>query len=337
MTTSVSGTRNGAVDLHPVDPRAVDTSIPGDSTSVEDAGAMPQVEPMGTAEQVALFGFIAIPLLAILAAIPAVWKRGLGWHDVLIATVMYAVAGHGITVGFHRYFTHGSFKATRRLQIALAIAGSLTIEGPVIRWAADHCRHHAFSDREGDPHSPWRYGETVPALMRGLWWANTEWLFNVEQTSRVRYAPDLTADRNVRRATQRSPHWSRCLCSLRPSSEAYGRCPGREPRRPSSGGRWSVSGCSTTSPGQSTPICHPIGERPFTSRDKSANVWWLAILSMGESWHNLHHADQTCARRGVDRGQPHSTARTIWAVEKLGWASDVRWPRPERLDDRRRQ
>ena len=173
MTTSVSGTRNGAVDLHPVDPRAVDISILGDSTSVEDAGAMPQVEPMGTAEQVALFGFIAIPLLAILAAIPVAWNRGLGWHDVLIATVMYAVAGHGITLGFHRYLTRGSFKATRRFQIALAIAGSLTIEGPVIRWAADRRRHHAFSDREGDPHSPWRYGETVPALMRGLWWAHT--------------------------------------------------------------------------------------------------------------------------------------------------------------------
>ena len=84
-------------------------------------------------------------------------------------------------------------------------------------------------------------------------------------------------------------------------------------------------------------ICHPIGERPFTSRDKSANVWWLAILSMGESWHNLHHADPTCARHGVDRGQLDSTARTIWAFEKLGWPSDVRWPRPERLNDRRRQ
>jgi stearoyl-CoA desaturase (delta-9 desaturase) len=337
MTTSVSGTRNGAVDLHPVDPRAVDTSIPGDSTSVEDAGAMPQVEPMGTAEQVALFGFIAIPLLAILAAIPVAWKRGLGWHDVLIATVMYAVAGHGITVGFHRYFTHGSFKATRRLQIALAIAGSLTIEGPVIRWAADHRRHHAFSDREGDPHSPWRYGETVPALMRGLWWAHTGWLFDVEQTSRVRYAPDLTADRDVRRVHAAFP----ALVAVSVLTAAI------------IGGLWSMSwqGAATAFFWGSlarigllhhvtwsiNSICHPIGERPFTSRDKSANVWWLAILSMGESWHNLHHADPTCARRGVDRGQLDSTARTIWAFEKLGWASDVRWPRPERLDDRRRQ
>ena len=337
MTTSVSGNRNGAVDLHPVDPRVVYTSIPGDSTTVEDAGAMPPVEPMGTAEQVAPFGFIAIPLLAILAAIPVAWKRGLGWHDVLIATVMYAVAGHGITVGFHRYFTHGSFKATRRLQIALAIAGSLTIEGPVIRWAADHCRHHAFSDREGDPHSPWRYGETVPALMRGLWWAHTGWLFDVEQTSRVKYAPDLMADRDVRRVHAAFP----ALVAVSVLTAAI------------IGGLWSMSwqGAATAFFWGSlvrigllhhvtwsiNSICHTIGERPFTSRDQSANVWWLAILSMGESWHNLHHADPTCARHGVDRGQLDSTARTIWAFEKLGWASDVRWPRPERLDDRRRQ
>jgi stearoyl-CoA desaturase (delta-9 desaturase) len=337
MTTSVSGTRNSTVDLHPVDPRAVDTSILGDSTSVEDAGAMPQVERKGTAEQVALFGFIAIPFLAILAAIPVAWNRGLGWHDVLIATVMYAVAGHGITVGFHRYFTHGSFKATRRLRIALAIAGSLAIEGPVIRWVADHRRHHAFSDREGDPHSPWRYGETVPALMRGLWWAHTGWLFDVEQTSRVKYAPDLMADKDVRRVHAAFP----ALVAVSVLTPAI------------IGGLWSMSwqGAATAFFWGSlvrigllhhvtwsiNSICHTIGERPFTSRDQSANVWWLAILSMGESWHNLHHADPTCARHGVDRSQLDSTARTIWAFEKLGWASDVRWPRPERLNDKRRQ
>src|SRR5664280_191306 len=337
MTTSVSGTRNGAVDLHPVDPRAVDTSIPGDSTSVEDAGAMPQVERMGTAEQVALFGFIAIPFLAILVAVPVAWNRGLGWHDVLIATVMYAVAGHGITVGFHRYFTHGSFKATRWLRIALAIAGSLAIEGPVIRWVADHRRHHAFSDRRGDPHSPWRYGETVPALIRGLWWAHTGWLFDVEQTSRAKHAPDLMADKDLRHVHAAFP----ALAAVSVLTPAV------------IGGLWSMSwqGAATAFFWGSlvrigllhhvtwsiNSICHAIGERPFASRDKSANVWWLAILSMGESWHNLHHADPTCARHGVDRGQLGSSARTIWVFERLGWASDVRWPRPERLDGKRRQ
>jgi stearoyl-CoA desaturase (delta-9 desaturase) len=331
MTTSLSATHGDTVS-----PQVEDTSILGDSTSVQAAGGMPQFERKGKLEQGALFFFIAIPFLAILAAIPVAWNRGLGWHDMVIATVMYAVAGHGITVGFHRLFTHGSFKATRWLRIALAVAGSLAIEGPVIRWVADHRRHHAFSDREGDPHSPWRYGETVPALMRGLWWAHIGWLFDVEQTSRAKYAPDLMADQDMRRVHGAFP----ALIAVSVLTPAV------------IGGLWSMSwqGAATAFFWGSlvrigllhhvtwsiNSICHAIGERPFASRDKSANVWWLAVLSMGESWHNLHHADPTCARHGVDRGQLDSTARTIWVFERLGWASDVRWPRPERLDGKRR-
>jgi stearoyl-CoA desaturase (delta-9 desaturase) len=337
MTTSARPTATDTADPRAADTYAVDTSILGDSTSVENAGALAQDERKGMLEQVALFGFIAIPFLAILAAIPLAWNRGLSWHDVVIATVMYAVAGHGITVGFHRYFTHGSFKATRRLRVILAMAGSLAIEGPVIRWVADHRRHHAFSDREGDPHSPWRYGESVPALMKGLFWAHTGWLFDVEQTSRVKYAPDLLADQDVRRVNAAFPG----LVAVSVFIPAI------------IGGLWSISwqGAATAFFWGSlvrigllhhvtwsiNSICHTIGERPFTSRDKSANVWWLAILSMGESWHNLHHADPTCARHGVDRGQFDSSARTIWAFERLGWASEVRWPRRERVDSKRRQ
>jgi stearoyl-CoA desaturase (delta-9 desaturase) len=337
MTTSARPTATDTADPRAADTYAVDTSILGDSTSVENAGALAQDERKGMLEQVALFGFIAIPFLAILAAIPLAWNRGLSWHDVVIATVMYAVAGHGITVGFHRYFTHGSFKATRRLRVILAMAGSLAIEGPVIRWVADHRRHHAFSDREGDPHSPWRYGESVPALMKGLFWAHTGWLFDVEQTSRVKYAPDLLADQDVRRVNAAFPG----LVAVSVFIPAI------------IGGLWSISwqGAATAFFWGSlvrigllhhvtwsiNSICHTIGERPFTSRDKSANVWWLAILSMGESWHNLHHADPTCARHGVDRGQFDSSARTIWAFERLGWASEVRWPRRERIDSKRRQ
>ena len=108
-------------------------------------------------------------------------------------------------MGFHRHFTHGSFKASRGLKIALAVSGSLAIEGPVVRWVADHRRHHAFSDRDGDPHSPWRYGESVPALVKGLWWAHTGWLFDVEQTPRSKYAPDLIADPDIQRVDRAFP------------------------------------------------------------------------------------------------------------------------------------
>lgn len=297
----------------------------------------PSVAPERKArgEQVALALFIGIPFLALLAAVPVAWGWGLGWHDIVIAVVMYAVAGHGITVGFHRYFTHGSFKASRGLKVALAIAGSLAIQGPVVRWVADHRRHHAFSDRDGDPHSPWRYGETIPALAKGLWWAHTGWLFDVEQTPRSKYAPDLMADTDLQKVDRAFPlivAGSMLLPAV-------------------VGGLWSMSwqGALTAFFWASlvrvsllhhvtwsiNSICHTIGERPFKSRDKSGNVWWLAVLSMGESWHNLHHADPTCARHGVEKGQVDSTARVIWALEKLGWATDVRWPVAKRIDARR--
>jgi stearoyl-CoA desaturase (delta-9 desaturase) len=282
-------------------------------------------------EQIALFLFIAVPFIALVAAVPIVWGWGLGWHDVVIATVMYVIAGHGIGVGFHRYFTHGSFKARRPLRIALAVAGSLAIEGPVTRWVADHRKHHKFSDKEGDPHSPWRYGETVPALMKGLWYAHVGWLFDVEQTPQGQYAPDLLKDRDIARVSRMFPQLTAVSLLLPPLV----------------GGLWSMSwqgavtaffwatlvrvGLLHHVTWSINSICHAMGERPFKSRDKSGNVWWLAVLSFGESWHNLHHADPTCARHGVLRGQLDSTARLIWIFERFHWIHDVRWPKPERI------
>jgi stearoyl-CoA desaturase (delta-9 desaturase) len=292
-------------------------------------------EPKGRYENLALGLFIAIPFLALVAAVPVAWGWGLGWRDVVLAVLMYAITGHGITVGFHRHFTHGSFRANRGLKIALAIAGSMAIEGPVLRWVADHRRHHAFSDREGDPHSPWRYGETVPALVKGLFYAHMGWLFDVDQTNPRRYAPDLLKDRDIQRIS--AAFLPLVATSLLLPALLGGLL------------SWSWQGALTAFFWASlvrvallhhvtwsiNSICHTLGERPFRSRDRSGNVWWLALLSMGESWHNLHHADPTCARHGVLRGQIDSSARVIWAFERLGWATAVRWPKADRLAARR--
>ncbi len=286
-------------------------------------------------ERVALAIFIAVPFLAVVAAVPVAWGGWLGWHDVIIALVMYAISGHGVTVGFHRHFTHKSFKPNRGTKIALAISGSMAIEGPVIQWVADHRKHHKFSDRDGDPHSPWRYGNSVPALVKGLMYAHIGWLFDPEQTPPRRYAPDLLKDRDIVRISRQFPMWTAVSLLIPPIV----------------GGLWSMSwhGALTAFfwaglvrvamllhvTWSINSICHTVGNRPFKSRDKSGNVWWLAIPSMGESWHNLHHADPTCARHGVLRGQIDTSARIIWALEKLGWVHDVRWPVKERLDAKR--
>jgi stearoyl-CoA desaturase (Delta-9 desaturase) len=286
-------------------------------------------------EQVALALFIGVPFLAIAAAVPMAWGGWLGWTDVVIAAVMYAITGHGVTVGFHRYFTHKSFKPNRPLKVALAIAGSMAIQGPVIRWVADHRKHHKFSDRDGDPHSPWRYGQTIPALTKGFLHAHMMWLFDPEQTPQRKYAPDLLKDRDIVRVSRAFPllvaislllpallgglltmSWAGALTAFFWASLVRVGLLHHV--------TWSINS-----------ICHTVGEQPFRSRDKSGNVWWLAIPSMGESWHNLHHADPTCARHGVLPGQVDTSARTIWAFEKLGWVHSVRWPVKERLDAKR--
>ncbi len=283
-------------------------------------------------EQVALYAFVIVPFLAFAAAVPVAWGWGLGWLDLVLMLGFYVISGLGITVGYHRLFTHSAFKANRPLRIGLAIAGSMAIEGPVIRWVADHRRHHAFSDKDGDPHSPWRYGETLPALLKGLWFSHLGWMFDVEHTNCEKYTPDLLRDSDISLVDRLFPLWL-AISMLAPAAL---------------GGllTWSWAGALSAFfwaalvrvfvlhhvTWSINSVCHTIGARPFAARDKSANFWPLAILSFGESWHNMHHADPTAARHGVLRGQLDESARVIWLFEKLGWATDVRWPKPERIE-----
>jgi stearoyl-CoA desaturase (delta-9 desaturase) len=282
---------------------------------------------------VGLWAFVIIPFLALIVAVPVAWGGWLSWADVAIATVWYLVAGIGVTAGFHRYLTHGSFKAKRWLRITLTVAGCFAVEGAPTQWVADHRRHHAFSDAEGDPHSPWRYGSTFWGLTKGLFYAHMGWLFHREMSNRERFAPDLLADKDIQRVDKLFP-WLVVVSLVAPA--ATGALV-----------TWSWQGALTAFfwaglvrvallhhvTWSINSICHVVGERPFETRDgdKAANFWPLAIISFGESWHNLHHADPTCARHGVLKGQIDPSARTIWLFEKFGWAYDVRWPKPERI------
>ncbi|MET7425632.1 acyl-CoA desaturase [Dactylosporangium sp. NPDC005555] len=286
---------------------------------------------------VALWGFVVLPFVALLAAVPVAWGWGLTWLDVALGTVFYVIGGLGIGSGFHRYLTHGAFKANRGLRIALTIAGSTAIEGNPTQWVADHRRHHAFSDREGDPHSPWRFGESFGGLVKGLFYAHVGWLFYRELSNRERFAPDLVADKDIRRIDKLFPLIVALSATL--------------PAIIAGLVTWSWQGALSAFfwagivrigllhhvTWSINSICHVYGERPFSTRDgdKASNFWPLAILSFGESWHNLHHADPTCARHGVDKGQIDINARLIWIFEKLGWATDVRWPKRDRLDAKR--
>ena len=291
--------------------------------------------PHSRAATVGLWIFVVVPFLAIIAAVPLLWGYGLSSADAVMALVAYIVTGLGVTVGYHRYFTHGSFKARRGLRIALAVAGSMAAEGSVTQWVADHRRHHAYADRVGDPHSPWRYGTSVGALFKGLLHAHVGWLFKREVSNRERFAPDLLADRDMR-VVDRMFMPLVALSLLIPAligGLVTGTWAGAL-----SGLFWAGivrMGLLHHVTWSVNSVCHVLGERPFVSKDKATNFWPLAILSFGESWHNSHHADPTGARHGVLRGQIDPSARVIWLLERLGWVRDVRWPDAARLAAKR--
>jgi stearoyl-CoA desaturase (delta-9 desaturase) len=290
-----------------------------------------------TPELVALWVFVVVPFMALAAAVPVAWGWGLSWLDVGLAVATYVMTGLGVSVGFHRYFTHGAFKARRWLRATLAVAGSASVEGQPIQWVATHRRHHAYSDREGDPHSPWRFGENVGGLAKGLLWAHFGWLFERRLTSQRRFAPDLLDDPLVRRVDRLFPMIA--IASLVAPAAAGGLI------------TWTWQGALSAFfwaglvrmallhhvTWSINSVCHVLGERPFRTRkeDRAANFWPLAILSFGESWHNSHHADPSCARHGVLRGQLDISARLIRWMERLGWVWHVRWPTPERLARKR--
>jgi stearoyl-CoA desaturase (delta-9 desaturase) len=306
------------------------TRVGGPSPS---PAARPEIMPERTSvfDRVLVGVFVAVPLLALIVAIPLAWGWGLGWHDIVLAIAFYYIAGLGVSVGLHRYFTHGSFRAVRGFKIVLAIAGSLAIEKPVITWVADHRRHHKYSDKDGDPHSPWRFGNDTKALAKGLAYAHIGWMFDGDITSEEKFCPDWLADSDIVRISR----WFPGLVAVSLLAPAL------------IGGLWSMSwqGALTAFfwatlvriaflhhiTWSINSICHTFGKAEFDVRDKSRNVSWLAILSFGESWHNLHHADPTCARHGVLKGQIDIAARAIWLAEKLALVSNVRWPEEARL------
>ncbi|MFG3019071.1 acyl-CoA desaturase [Streptomyces sp. NPDC048254] len=299
------------------------------------AGAKPLLDaPQTAAAGVAMWIFVVGPLICLVVAVPLVWGRGLSALDVVMAVVAYLVSGFGLTVGYHRLFTHRSFKAKRGLRIALAVAGSMGVEGSPVQWVANHRRHHAFADREGDPHSPWRFGTDTRALLKGLLHAHIGWMLKRELSNRARFAPDIAADRDLRLVGRFFGPLT--IVSLLAPALVGGLVTGTWTGALTGffwAGlmrmallhhvTWSVNS-----------VCHVAGRRPFASRDKATNFWPLALLSFGENWHNSHHADPTGARHGVLPGQIDPSARLIWMFEKLGWAHDVRWPSADRLGAR---
>lgn len=277
------------------------------------------------------------PLAGVVLAAIALFGHGVSALDLVLAVVFYAIAGHGVTMGFHRLLTHRAFKATRATKIVLALCGSFAFEGSVNGWVANHRRHHAYTDVLGDPHSPYAYGTTPWSRVRGACHAHVGWLFQAQPTDVERWAPDLAADPDLVLISNLFPLW--CVLSLGlPALIGFaftGTVSGALQAFIWAGlvrvfvlhqGTFAVNSA-----------CHIWGTRPFKTRDadRATNFAPLAVLSMGENWHNLHHSNPRLARFGVDRHQLDSSARLIRWLERAGLVSEVRWPTRAELDARR--
>jgi stearoyl-CoA desaturase (delta-9 desaturase) len=269
---------------------------------------------------------VVAPALALGSAVPLLWGHAVNLTDLVMGMVLYLISGFGITVGFHRLFTHRSFKSNRLLKIALAIFGSMAIEGSVTSWVATHRRHHIYSDAPGDPHSPHRYGDRGMARLRGLAFSHVGWLFVSDASSTERYAPDTLRDRDLRRIGSLFPLLAVASLAI-PFGIGY-----------SLAGSWVGALSALVWAGvvrtavlhhvtwSINSICHVFGRRSLEVSDRSTNVAVLSVLSLGESWHNIHHAHPSWARHGAFRGMLDPSARLIRIFEAMGWARNVRWP-----------
>lgn len=278
---------------------------------------------------------VLIPLIGFVAAIVLLWGVALDWTHLAVFAVMYIATGLGVTVGYHRYFTHRSFTTPRPMQFILGVLGSMAVQGPVLEWVAAHRKHHQHSDDEHDPHSPHHHGDTVSGVLRGMWHAHIGWLFEPQPRGLGRYVQDLRRDKQIRFISRMFPYWV-MLGLIIPAAlgfvftgTLFGALLGFI-----WGGlvriflvhhiTWSVNS-----------VCHIWGRQPFRTHDESRDNPIVGVLALGEGWHNSHHAFPTSARHGLGRWQIDVSYLVIRAMGLVGLARNIRVPSADRIAAKR--
>lgn len=288
-------------------------------TKIRDAGAR-------RFELAVVLAMILLPALGAAVGIFMLLDGWLSTVDHLLFALMYLLTGLGVTVGYHRYFTHRSFKTSRPMQALFAIVGAMAIQGPVIRWVSDHRRHHAFSDCSGDPHSPLHHG---PRRWRGWYHAHIGWLFTPEKTSARHYAPDLVRDPLARWIDQQYLWWV-ALSLLLPAGLGY--LLSGEPAGALTGFVWAGLArvfCVQHVTWAVNSICHGPRVRRSLAADSSRNHSLLGLLALGEGWHRNHHSQPSSAFHGMRPGEVDLSAAVIRLLARIGAVWSVRLPRQE--------
>ena len=277
---------------------------------------------------------VVIPFLGVIAAAILLWGSFLGARDLAIFAVMYVLTALGVTIGFHRLLTHRAFQTRPWLRYTLAVLGSMSVQGPVIDWVADHRKHHTFTDEDGDPHSPHAgRGAGLGGMLAGLWHAHVGWLFQTHgQAPSKRFARDLLDDPVMRRI-------NRCFPLIVLATLALPFLAGLA----LSGGSFLAGGVGALVwaglvrifllhhvTWSINSICHFFGRRRFDTDDQSTNVFWLALPSLGEAGHHNHHAFPQSAFHGLRWYELDPSGWLILGLERLGLAWDVVKVSPER-------
>ena len=269
---------------------------------------------------------IVVPFTGLVVAIALAWGFGFTWTHLVMLLGTYLFSAIGITVGYHRLFTHRSFETYRPVKLAFALMGSMAVEGPLLKWVATHRRHHQHSDDVGDPHSPHHHGNTVLGTLRGLWHAHAGWIFRPDAPGLYRYVADLYPDKLLRRISVLFPLWV-AVSMLIPAVV------GGLVHMSWTGAllgfiwgglvrvflihhvTWSINS-----------VCHLWGTRPFRSHDESRNNPILGYIGLGEGWHNNHHAFPTSARHGLRWWEFDASYLVIRGLELCGLAWRVKVP-----------
>jgi stearoyl-CoA desaturase (delta-9 desaturase) len=318
----------------------------GSEIAMPDSPAIPASAPvLGTVRprtsrisQVVTLIAVVVPPLGTLAAMGVLWNVAFHWSDLLVMTVLYVVCAFGTTIGFHRYFTHKGFKTGPEVKATLAILGCMTVQGPLTQWVTDHRKHHALSDREGDPHSPQvGHGDGALGSVMGFVHAHVGWMFsNLGMEQGLVYGKDLYEDRMIRAIDRLYLLWVVATLGI-PFAIGYaigGLDRGVELLLWGGLVRVFLYQHATFSVNS---ICHMFGRQDYRSRDESRNNWLVALLVFGEGWHNNHHAFPASARHGLHRFQLDLSWWVIRGLERLGLVWDVKVPDQESLHRRRLQ
>jgi stearoyl-CoA desaturase (delta-9 desaturase) len=286
---------------------------------------------MSRAHKIANLAGVFLPFVAFLAAIVLLWNTWVDWSDLAVLAIMYVLTGYGVTLGFHRLLTHRSFQTFKPVEYGLAALGSMAVQGPVMSWVADHRKHHAHTDRDGDPHSPHGHGGGLRGALSGLWYAHMGWLFDrAGQAPPQRYAKDLYEDPGMRVIDRGFPLLVLAGFVL---PFALGWLIGGTPTDGLTGALWGGAvrifllhhvTWSINS------VCHFFGSRRFAVDDHSTNVFWLSLLSFGESWHHNHHAFPRSAVHGLRWWEIDPTAWMVRAMRRTKLAWNVVEITPER-------